>query len=171
MSLKWYRYLICGVLIILGLFCTMNLVELFSIESKEYGTAITIETKNNYTEISRFDLGSIVFDSENYVDFEIIESYAPVEFNGDGKDYLLLFNDQPLNNTICTSGKISGELNIVFYDLDGVIVATSDVLVEVEYFAGETKLKLSSTNNADSMAYLTAYTNINGAVVRVVERG
>ena len=149
----------------------MNLVELFSIESKEYGTAITIETKNNYTEISRFDLGSIVFDSENYVDFEIIESYAPVEFNGDGKDYLLLFNDQPLNNVICTSGKISGELNIVFYDLDGVIVATSDVLVEVEYFAGETKLKLSSTNNADSMAYLTAYTNINGAVVRVVERG
>jgi len=171
MILKWYHYIICGVLIILGLFCTMNLVELFSIESKEYGTAITIETKNDYTEISKFDLGSIVFDSEDYVEFELIESYAPIEFNGDGKDYIILFNEQPLNNIVCTSGKISGDLSIVFYDLDGIEVAVSDVFVEIEYFAGETKLKLTSTNNADSMAYLTAYTNINGAVIRVVDRG
>ena len=67
--------------------------------------------------------------------------------------------------------KISGDLSIVFYDLDGIEVAVADVFVEIDYLAGETRLKLSSTNNADSMAYLTAYTNINGAVVRVVDRG
>jgi len=171
MILKWYHYIICGVIVILGLFCTMNLVELFGIESKEYGTAITIETKNDYTEIAKFDLGSIVFDSEDYVEFELTESYAPIEFNGDGKNYILLFNEQPLNNIVCTNGKISGDLSIVYYNLDGLEVAQSDVFVEIDFFAGETKLKLTSTNNADSMAYLTAYTNINGAVIRVVDRG
>lgn len=171
MILKWYHYIICGVIVILGLFCTMNLVELFSIESKEYGTAITLEKQNDYTEIAKFDLGSIVFESEDYINFELTESYAPIEFNGDGKDYILLFNDQPLNNIECTNGRISGELSIVYYNLDGQEIAQSEVFVEIDFFAGETKLKLTSTNCADSIAYLTAYTNINGAVIKVVDRG
>lgn len=171
MILKWYHYLICAVLIILGLFCTMNLVELFGVESNEYGKAITIETKNDYVEISKFDLGSIVFDSEDYVNFELIETYAPTEFDGKNEDYMILFNGQPLNNIQCSSGKISGDLSIVFYDLDGEQVAVSDVHISIEYYASGTTLKLTSTNNSDSMAYLTAYTNINGAVIKVVDRG
>ena len=116
-------------------------------------------------------MGSIVFESEDYINFELTESYAPIEFNGDGKDYILLFNEQPLNNIVITNGSISGDLCIVFYNLAGVEIAQSNVFVEIDFFAGETKLKLTSTNSADSIAYLTAYTNINGAVIKVVERG
>ena len=45
--MKWYHYLICGVLIVIGIFSTINLVELFSVSSQEYGSVITIETQNN----------------------------------------------------------------------------------------------------------------------------
>ena len=49
--MKWYWYLICAVLIVVGIFSSIELVEMFNVSSKEYGTAITIETKNNYDEI------------------------------------------------------------------------------------------------------------------------
>ena len=55
--MKWYWYITCGLLIILGIFATIDVVEMFSVASKEYGTVITIETENNYEEISKFDFG------------------------------------------------------------------------------------------------------------------
>lgn len=46
--MKWYCYIICAVLIVVGIFSTINLVKLFNVSSQEYGSVITIETKNNY---------------------------------------------------------------------------------------------------------------------------
>jgi len=170
MILKWYHYLICAVLIILGLFCTMNLVELFSVESKEFGKAITIETKNDYVEISKFDLGSIVFDSEDYVNFELIETYAPTEFDGKNEDYLILFNGKPANNIDSKSGQISGDISMTFYDLEGNKVTTANFNVSIQYYVTQTVITISMVNENDSVSYLTHHANTSGVVISVVER-
>ena len=71
--MKWYHYIICFVLIVIGIFSTMELVKLFNVKSAEYGTVITIETKNDYTEISKFDYGSLSFDTQDYVNFTNVQ--------------------------------------------------------------------------------------------------
>lgn len=169
--MKWYHYLLCFVLIITGIFSSIELVKLFNVKSAEYGTVITIETKNDYTEISKFDYGSLSFDTEDYTNYTNITSFAPQDFNGDKNNYTILFNGNPASNVVVNAGKISGDLTMCFYDLNGDIASTSDLHILVEYYASGTKVTLSMANLSDSVAYFTTYTNINGAVVKVVQRG
>lgn len=168
--MKWYTYVICFVLIIIGILCSMELVKIFNVKSAEYGTAITIETKNDYNEISKFDLGSFVFETDDYQHFTYVATFEFAEFNGKENDYTILFNDQPLSNVVFSAGKISGDLVKCFYNTDGDIVSTADLHVLIEYYASGTKVTASLLNENDSMSYMTTYSNINGAVLKVVQR-
>ena len=168
--MKWYWYITCGVLILLGIFATIDVVEMFSVASKEYGTVITIETENNYEEISKFDFGSIGFESEDYITFTNVSTFAPQEFDGEGKDYMLLFNDKPALNTTITNGKIVGDVSLVFYGLDGEKVSNAKLNFVIEYYASQIKVTTTIINENDSVAYLETYMGIQGAVLKVVER-
>ena len=169
--MKWYHYIICFVLIFIGIFSTMELVKLFNVKSAEYGTVITIETKNDYTEVSKFDYGSLSFDTEDYQNFTNISTFAPQDFNGRQNDYTILVNGNPTSNVIVNAGKISGDLTLTFYGLNGDAVSTAELHILIEYYASGTKVTLTLQNSNDSVAYFTTYTNINGAVIKVVQRG
>lgn len=169
--MKWYHYIICFALIVVGVFCSIELVDMFNKKSQEFGTAITIETKNDYEEISKFDYGSIEFDTEDYVNFTNISVFEPIQFDGKDKNYLLLLNSQPANNIVLTNGKISGDITLSFYNLDGTKATTAKLNVVIEYYASQTKVTITTKNENDSVAYLTTYMEINGAVLKVVERG
>lgn len=168
--MKWYWYIVCAVLIVVGIFSSIELVEMFNVASKEYGTAITIETKNNYDEIAKYDFGTIGFESDDYINFSNVTTFAPMEFDGKDKDYILLFNDQPAINTVVTNGKVVGDVNLVFYGLEGEKVSKAELHFVVEYFASQTKVTTTITNENDSVAYLETYMGINGAILKVVER-
>ncbi|MBQ8207044.1 MAG: hypothetical protein IJZ77_06235 [Bacilli bacterium] len=170
MRLKWYVYVICITVILIGILCSMNLYEVFNIASKEYGTAVTIETKNEYVEVSKFDLGSLIMDSEDYVNFTFSSIYPAESFDGKNHNYTILFNGNPLSNIDISSGKISGDMTFRFYDLDGEVITSAKIHVSIEYYASGTILTITSVNVNDSMAYLTTYSNINGAVIKVVEK-
>lgn len=169
--MKWYTYLLCFILIVAGVFCSIELVKMFNVKSAEYGSIVTIETKNDYTVVSRFDYGNLVLETDDYVNFTNISSFEPTEFNGKENDYTILFNDNPLNNVVLNAGKISGDLNLCFYDLNGDVDVTSNLHVLIEYYSNNTKVTLSMENVDNSVGYFTSYTNINGAVVKVVQRG
>ena len=93
-----------------------------------------------------------------------------MEFDGKDKDYILLFNDQPAVNTVVTNGKVVGDVNLVFYGLEGEKVSKAELHFVVEYFASQTKVTTTITNENDSVAYLETYMGINGAILKVVER-
>ena len=169
--MKWYHYLICGVLIVIGIFSSINLMRLFNVSSKEYGSGVTIETKNNYAEISKFDLGSLAFDpSENKSIYSCSSTLAPESFDGKGKGYLILFNGKPVNNIISKSGQISGDASMTFYDLDGNAITTANFNIMIQYYVTQTVITITMANENDSVSYLTNYANTNGAVITVAER-
>ena len=93
-----------------------------------------------------------------------------MEFDGENKDYILLFNDQPAVNTVVTNGKVVGDVNLVFYGLDGEVVSKAELNFVIEYFASQTKVTTTITNVNDSVSYLETYMGINGAILKVVER-
>lgn len=115
--MKWYHYVICGVLIIIGIFSSIKLVELFNVSSQEYGSIITIETQNNYSEISKFDLGTITLQPTSGDNYSETITLAPEDFDGSNKDYLILFNGKPANNINSQSGQITGDMSMTFYEL------------------------------------------------------
>ena len=168
--MKWYHYLICGILIVIGIFSTINLVELFSVSSQEYGSVITIETQNNYNEVSKFDLGTFTLQPTSGNQYSETITLAPEVFDGSNKDYLILFNGKPANNIDSKSGQISGDVSMTFYDLEGKEITTANFNVAIQYYVTQTVITISMTNENDSVSYLSNYTNVNGAVFSVVER-
>lgn len=170
--MKWYTYLICLILITAGIFCALNLAKLFSVTSGEYGSVITFESKNNYIEVTKFDYGSVDFDTTDYTNYISIETAEPnADFNGLKENYLMFFNDQPLNNVEQTAGRISGNLSIKFYDTNGGEITTADLTFIVEYLANNTKITITISDDNNSVSYFNAYTEINGAVLKVVKQG
>ena len=168
--MKWYHYLICGVLIVLGIFSSINLVELFNVSSQEYGSVITIETQNNYNEVSKFDLGTFTLQPTSGNNYSEIITLAPETFDGAGKDYLILFNGKPANTVDSKSGQISGDVSLTFYDLEGKEITTANFNVTIQYYVTQTVITISMINENDSVSYLSHHTNTTGAVISVVER-
>ena len=168
--MKWYHYLICGILIVIGIFSTINLVELFSVSSQEYGSVITIETQNNYNEVSKFDLGTFNLTPTTGNNYSETITLAPQTFDGANKDYLILYNGKPANNIDSKAGQISGDVSMTFYDLEGKEITTANFNVVIQYYVTQTVITISMTNENDSVSYLSNYTNVNGAVFSVVER-
>ena len=168
--MKWYHYLICGVLIVIGIISSVNLVELFNVSSQEYGSVITIETQNNYNEVSKFDLGTFTLQPTSGNNYSETIILAPESFDGAGKDYLILFNGKPANNVDSKSGQISGDVSLTFYDLEGKEITTANFNVAIQYYVTQTVITISMTNENDSVSYLSHFTNTNGAVISVVER-
>lgn len=169
--MKWYSYIICFILIIVGVFCTIELVDLFSVKSGEYGSVISYQTHGDYEEFSKFDYGTIDFDTEDYITYKNISTFGSQQFDGTKEDYTLFFNGQPLNNVVQTAGRINGDLSLKFYDLNGEEITTADIHFVVEYLASATKVTTTITNVDNSVSYLNAYMEINGAVLQVVIKG
>ena len=169
--MKWYSYIICFILIIIGTFCTIELVDLFSATSGEYGSVISYQTHGDYEEFSKFDYGTIDFDTEDYTTYKNISTFGSQQFDGTKEDYTLFFNGQPLNNVVQTAGRINGDLSLKFYDLNGEEITTADIHFVVEYLASATKVTTTITNVDNSVSYLNAYMEINGAVLQVVTKG
>ena len=167
--MKWYTYIICLILIIVGAFCTIELVDLFSVKSGEYGSVISYKTQENYEEFSKFDYGTIGFETEDYTTYKNVSTFGSKKFDGTKADYTLFFNGQPLNNVVQTAGRINGDLSLKFYDLNGEEITTADIHFVVEYLASLTKVTTTITNVNNSVSYLNAYMEINGAVLQVVK--
>ena len=169
--MKWYSYILCFILIIVGAFCTVELVDLFSVKSGEYGSVISYQTHGDYEEFSKFDFGSIDFDTEDYKAYKDISTFGSQKFDGTKENYVLFFNGQPLNNVVQTAGRINGDLSLKFYDLNGDEITTADIHFMVEYLASNTKVTITTNNTNNSVSYLTAYMEINGAVLQVFSKG
>lgn len=168
--MKWYHYFICVVLIILGTFCTIELIDVFNVSSAEYGVPVTIETKNNYNEVFSHDYGDLSFDTEDELNYVNKETFSYTYFDGKNGDYTILFNGNLVDNVVVFPGKITGDLILNFYDLEGANSCKVTLNILIEFYAGGTTCTLSLVNQNNSIGYLSTYTSINGAVLKVVER-
>lgn len=168
--MKWYTYVICFILIIVGVFCTIELVDLLDVQSGEYGSVVSYNINDVYEEFSKFDYGVISFDTDDYKTYVSTTAYVSQKFNGTKEDFAMFFNGQPLTNIVQSSGRINGDLSLIFYDLNGKKITTADMHFLVEYLASSTKVTISITNTNNSLSYLNAYMEINGAVLRIVKK-
>lgn len=166
---KIIRNLICIALIIAGIVCSIELIQIFGVKSETHGEIQTIEKIQDYREFGEYDIGLIEFERNGSVYTAQVVQEAKA-FNGLEKDYTMLVNDSPVTDVEVTNGTISGVFSKSFYNTDGSLKTTAELEIVVTYTAKQTTINFKIENKNDSISNFQAYQQFNGFVLKVVER-
>ncbi len=170
--MKWYVYLICFVLTVVGGICGLRLYKEYTATSYINGS---IDISNKFSQESfNYSSTSLVFyddlydESENYI-FE--NDLLKVEnFDGLRKSYLVKLNDYVLAETTFSAGSIYSILYMDFYDIDGsLIFENSPALnISIVFLSNKTNLKIW-TNGIEQSKFFEQYFADNGIRLQVIE--
>lgn len=168
--MKWYTYLICIVLIVVGVFCGIELYHEIKAESYVNGS---IDISNKFSQESfNYSSSSVVFyhnlDDETKTYTFDKELLKVEDFNGEEKEYQVVLNDYVLIDSEINSGSIFSVLNMDFYDTNGNIVCSSIMNISIKFLSNKTQLTLTTTGD-ENASYLEQYFSDNGIRLKVME--
>jgi len=168
--MKWYTYLICFILIIVGVFCGIELYKEIKAESYVNGS---IDISNKFSQESfNYSSSSVSFYHDDYdttdtytfqKDLLVVDS-----FNGKEKTYQVILNDYILFNTEFNPGSIFSNVAIDFYDTEGSVICNADMKISIVFLSNKTQLTLATVGDKNS-SFLQQYFTDNGIRLRVVE--
>ena len=168
--MKWYTYLICFILIIVGVFCGIELYKEIKAESYVNGS---IDISNKFSQESfNYSSSSVAFYHDDYdttdtytfqKDLLVVDS-----FNGKENTYQVILNDYILFNTEFNPGSIFSNVAIDFYDTEGNVICNADMKISIVFLSNKTQLTLATVGDKNS-SFLQQYFTDNGIRLRVVE--
>lgn len=168
--MKWYTYIICFVLIIVGAFCGMQLFREVKAESYVNGT---IDISNQFSQNS-FDYSSTslvfyhdLYDDTNTFSFET-ELLKVEDFNGKDREYQLWLNNFILLDSEFNAGSIYSSVKLDFYNEYGNVVCNSSMEISIKFLSGKTQLTISTVGQ-ENASFLEQFFTDNGFRLKVVE--
>lgn len=168
--MKWYSYVICFILIIVGSFCGIQLYREIKAESYVNGS---IDISNKFSQESfYYSATSLVFYNDIYDDTNTYvfdkELLKVEDFNGAEKTYQVILNDYVLLNCEVNAGSIYSLVNIDFYDTNNNIVCNSSMNISIKFLSNKTQLTIT-TIGQENASFLEQYFSDNGIRLKVVE--
>lgn len=168
--MKWYVYLICFVLMIVGAFCGIRLYQLVTAESYINGS---IDIENKFSQESFSYANTAV---EFYHDiYDTTDTYSYTidlkrvdNFDGSKKQYQITLNDYYIFDTQISAGSAFFKLYIDFYNTDGEKICSAFLTVSVKFLSNKTSLTLSTTGG-ENASFLTQYFKDNGIRLKITE--
>lgn len=168
--MKWYWYIICVILVLLGVFCGIQLYKEVKAESYVNGS---IDISNKFSQESfKYTNTSVVFYHDIYdeTDTYIFEAdcLKVDDFNGLTNTYQVVLNDYVLLGSEITAGSIFTNVNLDFYDTYGEIIKSVDMQISIKFLSDKTQLTLATTGN-ENVSFLEQYFSNNGIRLYVNE--
>ena len=168
--MKWYTYLICFVLVIVGTFCGIELYKEVKAESYINGS---IDISNKFSQENlNYSSTSLVFYHDLYDDtdtYSFEQDLPKVEnFNGQKKSYELWLNDFIILDAEFNAGSVYSTVQLDFYNEYGNILYSSKLNISVKYLSSKTQITLS-TKGQESASFLEQYFKDNGIRLKIVE--
>lgn len=168
--MKWYTYLICFILIIVGAFCGIQLYKEVKAESYINGS---IDISNKFSQENlNYSSTSLVFYHDLYDDtdtYSFEQDLLKVEnFNGKKNTYELWLNDFIILDAEFNAGSVYSTVQLDFYNEYGSIIHSAKLNISVKYLSSKTELTLS-TKGQESASFLEQYFTDNGIRLKVVE--
>ena len=168
--MKWYTYLICFVLIIIGALSGIELYKEVKAESYINGS---IDISNKFSqECFNYSSSSVSFYHDDY---DATETYSFQKdllvvdsFNGLENTYQVVLNDYILFDTEFNAGSIFSMIDIDFYDTDGNIVCNADMKISIVFLSNKTQLTLTTIGD-ESSSFLEQYFTDNGIRLQVIQ--
>ena len=166
--MKWYTYIFCFLIIIVGFFCGIELYKDIKAESYINGS---IDITNVLSQESfSYSSTSLVFyhdlyDETNtwYFENDLVKVN---DFNGLENDYKLFLNDYLLLDTTYSAGSVSSVMNLELYDTNGDCKAELEMNISIKFLNDKTTL-LITTNGEESAKYLEQYFADNGFKLKI----
>lgn len=168
--MKWYTYLICFILIIVGAFCGIQLYKEVKAESYINGS---IDISNKFSQENlNYSSTSLVFYHDLYDDtdtYSFEQDLLKVEnFNGKKNTYELWLNDFIILDAEFNAGSVYSTVQLDFYNEYGSIIHSAKLNISVKYLSSKTELTLS-TKGQESASFLEQYFTDNGIRLKIVE--
>jgi hypothetical protein len=168
--MKWYTYLICFILVIVGTFCGIQLYKEVKAESYINGS---IDISNKFSQENlNYSSTSLVFYHDLYDDtdtYSFDQELPKVEnFNGQENTYELWLNDFIILDAEFNAGSVYSTIQLDFYNEYGNILNSSTLNISVKYLSSKTQITLS-TKGQESASFLEQYFKDNGIRLKVVE--
>lgn len=168
--MKWYSYIICFVLIVVGTFCGIQLFREIKAESYVNGS-IDISNKFSQECFSYYNT-SVVFYHDLYDDTNTYtfdkELLKVDDFNGTDKEYKIVINDFVLTNCDIKSGSIYSDISMDFYNTDGDIVCSATMQMSIKFLSNKTQLTFV-TKGQTNASFFEQYFSDNGIRLKVIE--
>ncbi len=166
--MKWYTYVICFVLIIVGAFSGMQFYRELKAESYVNGS---IDITNRFSEETfNYSSTSLVFYHDLYDDtntYTFEKDLTKIDnFNGLDNTYQVVLNDYVLINAEVKAGSIYATVKVDFYNTDGNIVQQADMQISILFLSGKTQLTITTTGK-ENASFLEQYFADNGIRLRV----
>lgn len=168
--MKWYWYIICVILVLLGVFCGIQLYKEVKAESYVNGS---IDISNKFSQESfKYTNTCVVFYHDIYdeTDTYIFEAdcLKVDDFNGLTNTYQVVLNDYILLESEINAGSIFTNVNLDFYDTYGEIIKSVDMQISIKFLSDKTQLTLATTGN-ENASFLEQYFSNNGIRLYVNE--
>lgn len=168
--MKWYSYLICCVLIVVGVFCGIELYKQLKAESYVNGS---IDISNKFSQESfKYSSTSAIFYHDMYDDTDTyyFETDLPKteNFDGEKKTYKVMLNDYVLFDAEINAGSVFADVYIDFYDTDGKVINNAVMKISVKFLSGKTQLTLATDGTANAR-FLEQYFTDNGLRLQIFE--
>ncbi len=168
--MKWWGYLICFVLIIVGVICGIQLYKEVKATSYVNGS---IDISNRFSQESfRYTSTSAVFYHDLYDDTDTYyfekDLLKTENFDGAKKTYKVMLNDYVLFNAEIKAGSVFAVVTIDFYDTQGQLLQSADMNVSVKLLNNKTQLTLATVGNANAK-FLEQYFSDNGLRLQIIE--
>ena len=147
--MKWYTYLICFILIVVGVFCGIELYKEVKAESYVNGS---IDISNKFSqEAFNYSNTSAVFYHDLY---DETNTYT--------------FEKELLISSEINAGSILSIVNIDFYNTSGNILCKSSLKISIQFLSNKTQLTLE-TIGQENASFLEQYFSDNGIRLSVIE--
>lgn len=168
--MKWYMYIICFVLIIIGGVCGIQLYKEIKAENYINGS---IDITNRFSQESfNYSSSSVVFYHDLYDDtntYSYEQDLLKVEdYNGQTKTYELWLNDFILLDTEFNAGSIYSTVLIDFYNEYGTVIKHTTFKISIKFLSSKSTLSIS-TIGQENAEFLQQFFTDNGIRLRVVE--
>ena len=168
--MKWYSYVICFVLILVGIYYGIEFYQEVKAESYINGS---IDISNEFSQENfNYTSTSLVFYHDLYDDtdtYSFEQDLPKVEnFDGQKKTYEVWLNNFLLIDAEINAGSIYSTVKMDFYNEYGQVVCNSEMKISIKYLSGKTSLAIS-TKGQENAEFLEQYFTDNGIRLSVVE--
>lgn len=167
--MKWYNYLICFILIVVGVFCGTQFYRELKAESYINGS---IDITNKFSQESfNYSSTSVVFYHDMYDDTDTYSFEKALlkvgDFNGKAYTYQIILNDYILLDAEINAGSVFATIKIDFYNTTGNIVEQASMQISILFLSNMTQL--TRDDRKQNASFLEQYFADNGIRLRVIQ--
>lgn len=132
-----------------------------------------LQEYNPYEDFNFFEynLTNLVFYPNEEGNYAFTTTYATsIPFDGSSSEYTLLLNNSPCKETSSAFGRLKGDTNLTFYNVDGEKISNIELSIMLTFRSSDIELEINTSATHENIGLLEEYVACNGFNLRIIER-